>query len=1127
MKPHVDHQQKEDRPLRCRESMQKGVPWVMLRRAATLVFLALAVLGGPALLVGEEPVALDTLGAEYERDVRPLLKRCCLECHSTELKEGELDLEQFASFQLVRGNPQAWQLVDQMLGSGEMPPEDSQQLSTAQRKQLRDWVRGYLNAEAHARAGDPGPVVLRRLNNAEYTYTIDDLTGVGLDPTREFPADSASGEGFTNTGGALVMSPGLLKKYLDAGTRIARHAVLLPAGFRFSPHVSRRAKTDEILTEIRGFYHRFVESEDLGLGASVGYITGHTDTRLGNAGRLPLQKYFAATLAHRDALTAGDQTIEEVAAEQGLNSKYLGTLWSALSRSDGSLLLNGLRARWQGSTPEEAADLAAEVATWQRGLWTISPVGLIGRQGSSAGWLEPIDPLVTHQELRWKFPALEQNEPDKEVVVSLVVSDAGDGDENDYVVWQQPRLVQADQADILLRDVRNIESDSEAAAWGLDPALFGKHPNGTPIDAASLCVRAPSVITIRLPAHLAADRELLTTAVLEEQTGREGSVQVDLVAGTPLSESGLFPSAVTVTYSQVTQVFSEHHSVSIAKPILVSPSSAARAALQSAMDEHRSLFPAAACYTQIVPVDVLHTTTPFYREDDHLTRLMLDDRQKSQLDRLWEELHYVSQSALKRVVMLEDLLRTMSGDNPEKVSQYKKLVPLLAPIDQQAAAFAKALVDSEPSHLAALVEFAKGAYRRPLTELEATELRALYHQLRQQELSHDEAFRLTLAQIFVATPFLFRLENAPKGADPAAISAWELANRLSYFLWSSLPDDQLRAAVEQGRFHRLPTGASPADQAGQGGERQARFNAAELLSHTQRMLADSRVRRLATEFTCQWLDIHQFDQNDQKSETRFPEFAQLREEMHEEAIRFFEDMFRNNGSILDLLAADHMFVNESLARHYGIEGVSGPQWQRVEDVGRQGRGGVLAMAAILAKQSGASRTSPILRGNWVSETLLGERLPKPPANVPQLPESVPTGLTARQLIEQHSSLPECAKCHARIDPYGFALEQYDAIGRLRETKSDTKTQLVDGKTIEGIEGLRGYLLNDRRQDIVRQFCRKLLGYSLGRAVQLSDEPLLREIEQHLAAGQYRFGVAVERIVLSEQFQMIRGKSFDR
>ncbi len=1128
MKPHVYNKKREDRHQRCRESIQNGPPLVMLRLAATLVYLALAVLGGPALLVGEESAAFDALGAEYERDVRPLLKRFCLECHSTEHKEGELDLEQFASFPIVRLNPQAWQLVDQMLGSGEMPPEDGEQLSTEHRKQLLGWVRGYLNAEAHAHAGDPGLVVLRRLNNAEYTYTIRDLTGVALDPTREFPADSSAGEGFTNTGDALVMSPGLLKKYLDAGTQIARHAVLVPGGFRFSPHVQRRARTDEILAEIREFYHRFVESEDLGLGASVGYITGHTDTRLGNAGLLPLQKYFAATLARRDALTAGDKTIEEVAGEYGLNSKYLGTLWSTLSGSEASLLLDGLRARWRSATLQDAAALAADVATWQRGLWTFSPVGLIGRRGSSSGWLEPIDPLATHQELRFKFPALEQGEEEKDVVVSLVVTDAGDGNEHDYVVWQQPRLVRDGQADILLRDVRNVESESEstaAAEWGLDPAMFGKHPGGKPIDAASLCVRAPSVITIRLPAHLATDRELLTTAVLEQETGREGSVQVDVVAGAPASESGLFSSEVTVTYSTVTQVFSEDRSVSIARPILVGENSAARAALQSAMDEHRSLFPAAACYTQIVPVDVLHTTTPFYREDHHLTRLMLDDAQKSQLDRLWKELHYVSHSALMRVVMLEDLLRTMSGDNPEKVSHYKAIEPLQAPIGQQAAAFRKLLVDTHPRHVDALVEFSNRAYRRPLTELEASELRELYRQLREQELPHDEAFRLTLAQIFVATPFLFRLENAPEGTGPAAVSDWELASRLSYFLWSSLPGEELRAAADRGRLNRVRSQGSTAVNGEESVASGHRFNEAELLRHTRRMLADSRVRRLATEFTCQWLDIHAFDQNDEKSETRYPEFSQLRGEMYEESIRFFEDMFRNDGSILDLLDADHLFVNELLARHYGIDGVSGPQWQRVAGAGQLGRGGVLGMAAILAKLSGASRTSPILRGNWVSETLLGERLPKPPANVPQLPESVPAGLTARQLIEQHSSVPECAKCHARIDPYGFALEQYDGIGRLRETKSDTRTTLVDGKAIEGIEGLRRYLLSDRRHDIVRQFCRKLLGYSLGRAVQLSDEPLLMEIEQRLAESGYRFGVAVETIVLSEQFQMIRGKSF--
>ena len=1115
---------------RCRARIQGCGPLITSRLTETLFYIALTVFGGPATLVGEEPVSFDALSAEYERDVRPLLKRFCLKCHSTKRKEGELDLEQFVRFGNVRIDPEAWQKVEEMLGSGEMPPEDSEQIPAEQRKQLRGWVRGYLNAEARARAGDPGPVVLRRLNNAEYTYTIRDLTGVELDPTREFPADSSAGEGFTNTGDALVMSPGLLEKYLDAGTEIARHAVLVPDGFRFSPHARRRAWTDEILAEIREFYQDFVESVDLGLGESVGYITGHTDTRLGHAGRLPLEKYFAATLAQRDALTAGGKTIEDVARERGLNSKYLGTLWSTLSESEASLLLVGLRARWRSAKSQDAAALAADVATWQRGLWTFSPVGLMGRRGSSSRWLEPIDPLVTHQELRFKIPASAEDEEEKDVVVSLVVTDAGDGNGHDYVVWQRPRLVKDGQADILLRDLRNVGPDSEstaAAEWGLDPAMFGKHPNGKAIDAASLCVRAPSVIAIRLPAHLAADRDLLTTAALDEETGREGSVQVAVVAGTPPSESGLFPSAVTVTYSTVTQVFSEHRSVSIARPILVSENSAARMALQSAMNEHRSLFPAALCYMQIVPVDVLHTTTPFYREDDHLTRLMLDDAQKSRLDRLWEKLHYVSQGALMRVVMLEDLLRTMSGDDPEKVSQYKGLEPLQAPINQRAAAFRKKLVDTEPRHVDALVDFANRAYRRPLTELEASELRGLYRQLREQELPHDEAFRLTLAQIFVATPFLFRLENAPEGPGPAAVSDWELASRLSYFLWSSLPDEELRAAADVGRFTRGPGRGSTAVNGGESVAFGNGLNEAELLRHTRRMLTDARVRRLATEFACQWLNIHGFDQNDEKSETRYPEFARLRGEMYEESVRFFEDMFRNDGSILDLLDADHTILNELLAKHYGIGGVSGPEWRRVTGVRRQGRGGVLAMASILSRQSGASRTSPILRGNWVSETLLGERLPKPPANVPQLPESVPTGLTARQLIEQHSSVPECTRCHARIDPYGFALEQYDAIGRLRETKSNTRTMLFDGKTIEGIEGLRGYLLNDRRHDIVQQFCRKLLGYSLGRAVQLSDEPLLAEIEQQLAEGGYRFGVAVETIVRSRQFREIRGRQMTK
>src|SRR5439155_11924808 len=193
---------------------------------------------------------------------------------------------------------------------------------------------------------------------------------------------------------------------------------------------------------------------------------------------------------------------------------------------------------------------------------------------------------------------------------------------------------------------------------------------------------------------------------------------------------------------------------------------------------------------------------------------------------------------------------------------------------------------------------------------------------------------------------------------------------------------------------------------------------------------------------------------------------------------------------------------------------------------------ILAQATTLSKQSGASRTSPILRGNWICEVLLGEKLPRPPKDVPRLPEdeTATEGLTVRQLVEKHSSDPSCSRCHVRIDPYGFALEKFDAIGRRRERDLadrpiETKAKVLDGSQFEDIDGLRNYLLTTRRDVFVRQFCRKLLGYALGRAVQLSDSPLLSNMQAKLQANGYHISTAVETIVQSRQFRDIRGRDF--
>ena len=475
--------------------------------------------------------------------------------------------------------------------------------------------------------------------------------------------------------------------------------------------------------------------------------------------------------------------------------------------------------------------------------------------------------------------------------------------------------------------------------WGLDPDLFGrrssnagdetKTDDGAKIDDRSLCVQAPSIVEVRLPAELLAGCELVATAELDPTTGTEGSVQVSI--------SSVRPESMNELRSDL--------------PVLVVAGSAAQKRLERAFDDFRDWFPAALCYIRIVPVDEAVTLTLFHREDQHLCRLMLDEREKADLDRLWDELHFVSGDALTLVDAFNQLMEYATQDSDPKLFE-----PFRQPIHDRATRYRQSLLDAEPLQLEALVDFAAKAYRRELSEIESTELRQLYRNLRTQELSHEDAWRFTLARVFVSPAFLYRLERAAPGAAPGPVSNTELASRLSYFLWSSMPDASLLAAAEAGRLADPDT----------------------LAAEARRMLQDDRVRRLATQFACQWLQIYDFESHDEKSERHFPTFAALRGEMHEEAIRFFTDLFQHDGSVLNILNADHAFVNESLAAHYGISGVSGSEWRKIEGVSAQGRGGILGLAAVLSKQSGASRTSPTLRGNWVSEVLLGEKLPKPP-----------------------------------------------------------------------------------------------------------------------------------------------------
>jgi len=1371
--------------------------------------------------------AFANLQKEFETTQAGLLQKYCLDCHSAADKQGELDLEQFHSVADMRRDVIPWQRAVEMMDDGEMPPKDAEAQPTKdEHNALRNWVRHVLDADAKANAGDPGPVVLRRLNNAEFNYTVQDLTGLPLEPAREFPVDSAAGEGFTNVGNALVMSPALVQKYLDAGKEIASHAMLLPHGIEFSSRTTSRDWTNQRLEDIRRFYARYTDSG----GATAVNLQG-IQFETNGGGRLPLEQYLRVTLIERAALRDGSKSISDVARQHSLNEKYLTTLCKALNGKQPSLVLDMVRSQWEACTPENVPALVSTIAQWQQTLWRFTTIGHIGKRDGPAAWQVPMQPLAARQELRVKLPAPQDG---KNITLYLATSDASDGNAHDFAMWENPRFVAPGQPDLLLRDIRNsvaaltahreqvlssavaclnaaaeagasadavaidklaqkhgvdravlgswlaylgigagearidsymtqkteraenydfvkgwvgrdalsvvanssdtmvripgdmqphsigvhptptlrvavgwrspiagavqvtgrvqrahigcgngvtwlvelrrgntrqrlasgtaggaeqhtfgpfedfvvqpgdllsliigprdgnhscdltaidltitaaedrewnlakdispdilagnphadrlgntdvwhfysepdsgggadsiipagsliaqwqgapdAESKKELAdklqalvtngpgdipagapeavlygqltslsgplfsalrkellakgvdaagpaksAFGLDPALFGQYPDGGSVDATSLCVKAPSVLEVVVPADFVEGCEFVATGSLEQSKGAEGSVQLRVLTSKPEQLSSLAASGATASGGKSTWSDGDKP-VSYDTPILVAENSATRERLLSQFDEFRQLFPAALCYSKIVPVDEVVTLTLYYREDDHLKRLMLNDAEAAELDRLWDDMHFVSRDALALVDAYDQLWQFATQD-----ADPSAFTPMREGIMQRADEFRRLLAETEPVHVQAVLDFANLAWRRPITQTEKEQLTKLYHRLREEELSHDAAIRALLARVFVTSAFLYRGEHAQPGTQATPVSNWELATRLSYFLWSSLPDEELRNAAAAGTLRQPDV----------------------LRSQMQRMMADAKTRRMAIEFGCQWLHIRDFDQLDEKSEQHYPEFKELRADMYEEAIRFFDDLFRNEGSVFDLLDADYTFVNGRLAQFYGITGLEGDGWQRVRGTKGVSRGGILTMAATLSKQSGASRTSPILRGNWVSEFLLGEKLPRPPKGVPVLPEEAPADLTERQLTELHGSDPACVKCHQRIDIYGYALENFDTIGRLRAEDTfgheiDANAVLPDGTPINGVDGLRDYLLNTRRDAFLRTFCRRLLGYALGRSIQLSDEPLIDEIMTDLKTHDGRFSLALEKIVLSPQFTMIRG-----
>jgi len=395
------------------------------------------------------------------------------------------------------------------------------------------------------------------------------------------------------------------------------------------------------------------------------------------------------------------------------------------------------------------------------------------------------------------------------------------------------------------------------------------------------------------------------------------------------------------------------------------------------------------------------------------------------------------------------------------------------------------------------------AYRRSATPAELDGLMRLFGQARESGDGFEAAVKQALMAVLISPHFLFRGEiqsNPDNPHESHRVSEYALASRLSYFLWSTMPDDELFRLAGQGRLRR------------------------NLAGQVKRMLADPKSRALVDNFAGQWMQLRTLDIVS-PDEKLFPGFdAPLRAALRRETESLFEHVLRKDRPITEFLTADYTFVNEPLARHYGISGVHGPDFVRVSLKGT-GRSGVLTHASILTLTSNPNRTSPVKRGKWILDNILASPPPPPPPGVPAL-ESKETHGTLRQRMDAHRDNAMCASCHAKMDPLGFAFEHFDAVGRFREKDGDevvdTRGELVSGERFADHVELSRVLSDSRQADFVRCVSEKMLTYALGRGLEYYDRPALVAMDTQLRKKNLRFSVLIQAVVESVPFQYRRG-----
>lgn len=1007
-----------------------------------------------------------------DSDLKTLLDTHCVDCHNADTTEGEFDLTSILRGEIdAESRGRVFVRMHARVAAGEMPPPDASEITADEQTALATTLSAELDRLAELLRDDPGVVAMTRLTPYEYRNVIRDLSeGVVDDAGRFLPNEGGAGEGFANVGAAQTMTLAQYEKYLDAARDALRHVRVYPVEANDSrvdwrsyprtavdaPVAARTELVDEIISwhvaqqQKWGAEHRTALADQLGFNHAAYLEAAHrfhhrTDDSEGVASHASI------------AIDPTDADSERVALAPAALRKWYEILTTADSSSPHVVWATQWRELVQNTSLNGATlrnrCLAIIAGTDKIEIETedYAPPYEISFHEAKEEVLE-----AARTEGRWPF-RIDIGDAEE---LFLVVTSAGDGNRGEYAAWRAGRFIFRDGHSEPWQDAVTVvgANSGNTYAFGFD----GEKSNTLPPDAIG--AKPPGALKFRVPDDAIVFEVDLT---LDENRTQKASIQALVLKEKPPRTS----------YIRGRYVFGgKKRPISAGAKLKEEQERALRRRNVSeanftkiGLNAERNVF---ADWTR-TPIEAIGGPWPDHQEDKL-------EPQYPYHYTVGEVLKNATESDLAELTRLERRLASLANKRDE----------------QDVVANARAVI--EP--------FATRAWRRSVTNGELASLVKLFESSRASGLSFDSSVKSSFLGVLASPHFLFRTFEPARPASTAGetvpLSSQSIASRLSFLLWASLPDHELRQLAEQDRL-RDPI---------------------ILRQQARRMLRDERARSLATDFATQLWGYGDFENFTNPDEKRFPEFTpELRRDMLAEVEALHIDVFQNNRPLTDLLACDDLYATKSLAALYGLDIATRGRQQPIAIAAPPERGGLATTALFLTKTSLPLRTSPVQRGTWVIETLLGRHLPNPPADVPSLSEDATNdaGETIREQLARHRADASCAACHDKIDPIGLSLESFDPIGRLRQTDAEgqpitSEVTTHDGVLLNGPASLKSYLLA-HEDEFVDHFNRKLLGYALGRAVHVGDRALLGQMAEALDEQDGQFTALVDVLVTSPQF----------